>query len=31
MRTVTPQMLNAQATRVLPKTDVPQSTGTAGR
>jgi len=31
MRNVTPQMLNVQATRVLPKMEAPQSTGTAGR
>jgi acetyl-CoA carboxylase carboxyl transferase subunit beta len=31
MRTVTPAMLNVQATRVLPKMEAPQSTGTAGR
>jgi acetyl-CoA carboxylase carboxyl transferase subunit beta len=31
MRNVTPQMLNVQATRVLPKMETPQSTGTAGR
>ncbi len=31
MRNVTPAMLNAQAARVLPKAEAPQSTGTAGR